>query len=101
MFAEAAQTRNSLLHAAISGGLLMKKTSGTFLCTSLALFLLALAPATARAQLENSQAEIADHVGRATAATQRRDFQEAETEWRKVLAITPKSPQALNNLSMV
>jgi hypothetical protein len=31
----------------------------------------------------------------ATAATQRRDFQEAEAEWRKVLALTPRSPQAL------
>lgn len=79
----------------------MKNTSVTFLLAALALFPLDLAPFAARGQKENSQAEIADHVERATTATERRDFQQAEAEWNEVLALNPNSPQALNNLSMV
>jgi tetratricopeptide (TPR) repeat protein len=50
---------------------------------------------------EKRRDEIATHSSRSTAASQARDFDKAEEEWRKVLTLDPQSAQALNNLGMV
>lgn len=80
----------------------MAQAKRTFVELS-ALFLLSLGVAGTGLSFEQQTPHPngAAHAERATRAAERRQFTQAEEEWKKVLELDPHSPRALHNLGMV
>jgi tetratricopeptide (TPR) repeat protein len=70
---------------------------------STAVFLMFCPPTSSAPGLnqDGHQHEVAEHVARAAAATQDRDFERAEDEWKTVVRLDPGSAQAFNNLGLI
>src|SRR5215471_6449269 len=70
---------------------------------SAAIFLMICPPTSTAPGLnqDGHQREVAEHVARAAAAIQDRDFERGEEEWKKVVRLDPGSAQAFNNLGLI